>query len=1625
MKDNTSGIQRSPDYRYPKRTEWGQNGFLDIAESTVGFVNGTRTFTITPVGTDGFTFFVEGIRYVKFVAESIVITDVEGIHLIYYDGSTLTEIVNPTNTQIDTILRTKNAISYILWDLSAVAQIYFGEARHGSGMAPDTHAYIHFAQGLTYFSGIGLSSMLVDQDGSLNSHAQFATDLGVVADADVIHSIAAVGSTTGLPNYYMLGAAADWQKDVNAGFSVRTFDDTNTTRLAYNQYTGGAWQLTQAASGTYVLGHIFATTESTTPMISIMGQATYATKKAARTGALTEVVSLISNNIIFPGVRAIASVIFETDLAYTNDVNARVISTEEGDNYIDWRSQTIERVEFSTNDHGSLNGLIHDDHLQYFLLAGRVTGQVLIGGTAANDDITFQTTSDGTKGDYIFTELNTVGGLVQTDGSGVFSTSITLPDGTLATTQGALDNSTKVSTTAYADAAVAAAYKISKGDSSVEVIDTGTDGRIVITADGAEKWRVDKDYIYLKEDVFTDLTAANVTTNTFFGVSVLNVLSTGGNNTAIGYEAMASQTTLAHYNTFVGSKSGKGITTGGLNVGVGFSNFAGTTTGDGNIAIGPENFTLGVTGSYNTIISYYGMAGAIVSGSYNIGIGDYALGVLSSGVGNIAIGSNALSSSLATSNYNVAVGHYAGQVVTGANNTLLGAYAGDVIVAGTDNIMIGYNIDPPGGVGATYELNIGDTLYGDLTNDLIGIGSKPTDTYLLSKAGTTAYSSLQVPHGVAPTAPTNGDWWSTTVGFYARINGATGLIALNPLTTVGDIIYSSATVVAARLGLGTQHHVLRAGASIPEYGLLVNANIAASATADIAWNKLVASTADRVVVTDGSGYPIVSATITTTELGLLNGMTSLASADKIFEGDSSVEVIDTGIDGRVVITADGAEKWRVDKDYIYLKEDVFTDLTAANVTTNTFFGVSVLNVLSTGGNNTAIGYEAMASQTTLAHYNTFVGSKSGKGITTGGLNVGVGFSNFAGTTTGDGNIAIGPENFTLGVTGSYNTIISYYGMAGAIVSGSYNIGIGDYALGVLSSGVGNIAIGSNALSSSLATSNYNVAVGHYAGQVVTGANNTLLGAYAGDVIVAGTDNIMIGYNIDPPGGVGATYELNIGDTLYGDLTNDLIGIGSKPTDTYLLSKAGTTAYSSLQVPHGVAPTAPTNGDWWSTTVGFYARINGATGLIALNPLTTVGDIIYSSATVVAARLGLGTQHHVLRAGASIPEYGLLVNANIAASATADIAWNKLVASTADRVVVTDGSGYPIVSATITTTELGLLNGMTSLASADKIFEGDSSVEVIDTGIDGRVVITADGAEKFRIDKDYIYFKEDVKTDDVLSSNTNTFFGINAVPAALTHGIGDQGYYNTLFGNEAGMALSLGNNNIAIGYKAFSSALSAAFNVIIGNEAYSSATAGGSNVIIGLGAMKIATSSYNTVIGTNSGSVMTSGGNSTFVGYLSGYKITGAENVFIGSESAGGLTGGAAIGNVGIGFKSLLNLQATGNSNIAIGHNAGDVITTGSNNIIIGHNVDPSNGATSTYELNIGNTLYGNLSTDSIGIGLRPTANMLGLSVEAGLLTLKERATPTADANYGKIYTKNDNKIYFQDGAGAEHEIAFV
>lgn len=54
-------------------------------------------------------------------------------------------------------------------------------------------------------------------------------------------------------------------------------------------------------------------------------------------------------------------------------------------------------------DHGNLAGISDDDHTQYALLAGRSGGQTLIGGTAAANGLTFQTTAGIGVGSDIFT----------------------------------------------------------------------------------------------------------------------------------------------------------------------------------------------------------------------------------------------------------------------------------------------------------------------------------------------------------------------------------------------------------------------------------------------------------------------------------------------------------------------------------------------------------------------------------------------------------------------------------------------------------------------------------------------------------------------------------------------------------------------------------------------------------------------------------------------------------------------------------------------------------------------------------------------------------------------------------------------------------------------------------------------------------------------------------------------------------------------------------------------------------------------------------------------------------------------------------------------------------------------
>lgn len=383
--------------QYTLRSDWLQNGFVDRTLSTLTWTDTSpdRTLSIQPTGAS-FTYFVAGVPYVS-TGDTVQIADVEGVHWIYYDGATLTSVANPTSIQEGDLIKTKALVSVVYWDTSEGIEIYVGEERHGFSMSPDSHAYSHFLKGLQYEQGLGLNTLSVDGTG-VTADAQFGVDSGLVVDEDLAIPISAVGSTTGLPIYYMTGAAADWNKYVQTGFSVRTYDGTDSTRLAWNEWTGSVWQLSEVGSNQFVLCHVFATTEKDYPMITVMGQNTYLTKPAAQSGATTEIETLVFGALPIPEIRPVATVIFKTNLTYTNVVNALVVSTADGDDYIDWRDEVISRRVVSTSDHGALTGRGNDDHTQYSLVDGTraFTGAITAPGYDFTTDVSLSSPTNGT-----------------------------------------------------------------------------------------------------------------------------------------------------------------------------------------------------------------------------------------------------------------------------------------------------------------------------------------------------------------------------------------------------------------------------------------------------------------------------------------------------------------------------------------------------------------------------------------------------------------------------------------------------------------------------------------------------------------------------------------------------------------------------------------------------------------------------------------------------------------------------------------------------------------------------------------------------------------------------------------------------------------------------------------------------------------------------------------------------------------------------------------------------------------------------------------------------------------------------------------------------------------------------
>lgn len=331
-------------------------GFLDWADAVGSYDNATRTFTLTPASST-YTVWSAGTRITGLGAQSVVWPNTEGTHFFYLDTSGVLQTTT-TFAPSDYIYGDKCYVANLYWNavdgavvLDAIIE------RHGIQQDGESHYQQHLKQGAYWVSGLTLGNILADQDGSLDTHAQFSVSSGTIGDEDMRFTTPALSVGGNIPILYLSGAGL-LRDALQSGFAVLT--DTTagvgaTGRLVYNLLTGSTWSLATVTDNRFVLCHILSvgTETAANRVYALVGQNMYTSLADARAGATTEIES-IKTVINLQEIRPVATLIYQTKDTYTNQVKARIRTTDEGDDYINQLSvRGGAGAPFTATDHNS------------------------------------------------------------------------------------------------------------------------------------------------------------------------------------------------------------------------------------------------------------------------------------------------------------------------------------------------------------------------------------------------------------------------------------------------------------------------------------------------------------------------------------------------------------------------------------------------------------------------------------------------------------------------------------------------------------------------------------------------------------------------------------------------------------------------------------------------------------------------------------------------------------------------------------------------------------------------------------------------------------------------------------------------------------------------------------------------------------------------------------------------------------------------------------------------------------------------------------------------------------------------------------------------------------------------
>ncbi len=274
--------------------------------------------------------------------------------------------------------------------------------------------------------------------------------------------------------------------------------------------------------------------------------------------------------------------------------------------------------------------------------------------------------------------------------------------------------------------------------------------------------------------------------------------------------------------------------------------------------------------------------------------------------------------------------------------------------------------------------------------------------------------------------------------------------------------------------------------------------------------------------------------------------------------------------------------------------------------------------------------------------------------------------------------------------------------------------------------------------------------------------------------------------------------------------------------------------------------------------------------------------------------------------------------------------NTIIGSGADVAAAANGTGVAVGQGSIT--------GPSAVAVGKGAeATGAGSVAVGSTALDAS---TSDD-----VDNVMVGFASGSGLGTATADTDNTCVG--DASCSIANGI----VQTTALGADSLLALTTGDDNVAIGFAAGDTLTTGGSNVIIGSGADTAANDNDNVMAIGAGAIASANSialgkgtiafGASVVIGNAAGDAQNSGDNdNVLIGAAAGGSLGGSgadiNNVLIGDNS--GLAANGIVQTTALGADSLIALT-TGDDNVAIGFQAGDTLTTGGSNVIIGSGAD--------------------------------------------------------------------------------------